>query len=98
VFVVKATNGGDSLETNIPVRLVLRPTGQAGGDVIRRSVTIQQVQSGAAATVQVGRIFSAGVSPQFSLPYKLSVIVTPVPGERNPLNNRETYDLNFTVG
>jgi hypothetical protein len=92
-FVVTATNGGNFQEVQVPVRITLK----RGSSVIRGSATIERIEAKQTARVTVSGIISASNAPKFSQPYKMTVLVVPVPGERTADNNTATYTVVFTL-
>jgi hypothetical protein len=93
-FVVTATNGGDFQEFDIPVKVTLGE----GKDAITRSAKIDQIGPKQKATVSVKGITSDSSNLDFGQDVKLTVLVTPVPGERTTSNNKAVYTLAFTLG
>ena len=92
-FVVTATNGGDFQEFDIPVKVTLGE----GKDAVTRSANIDQVGPKQKATVEIHGIATA-TSLNFATDVKLTVVVTPVPGEQTTSNNRAVYTIAFTLG
>jgi hypothetical protein len=88
-FVVGVENGGQFLERNVKVTLLIDQKPQP----IRRSLTIKQIRRGAKQVV----VFK----PPFSLTelanmVPIKVNVAPVRGETNLVNNSATYKVRFS--
>jgi hypothetical protein len=88
VFVVAVENGGDYLEHNVKVTLLIKQKPQP----IRKSLTIGQIRSGAKRDV----VFKGLNVTEFANKIPLKVSVAPVPGETNLVNNSATYEVLFT--
>ncbi|MGZ4430085.1 MAG: hypothetical protein ACXVYV_00420 [Gaiellales bacterium] len=90
-FVITATNGGQFQEVNIPVVLTLG----TGSSKVTKTATIDQIAPGATATVEITHVITG--SSQLSSRTTLTVLVTPVPGERTTSNNKLTYTIAFSL-
>lgn len=88
-FVVGVKNGGDYLEQNIKVTLLINQSPQP----ISMSLTIDQIYSGATKEVVFKGPFNIS-DPINKIPVKVDV--TPVTGETYTSNNRATYEVRFT--
>jgi len=88
-FVVGVKNGGDYLEQNIKVTLLIKQSPQA----ITRSQTIDEIYSGSTKEVVFKGPFNI-TDPINQIPLKIDV--TPVTGETYTGNNRATYEVRFT--
>ena len=81
-------NSGESQETQVVVRLVIRQQPR-----ISKEQTIDVIASGETKTVR----FSGFEEIAFSTQTTLSVTVEPVPGETNTDNNTREYPIIFTL-
>ena len=88
VFEVVVENSGESQETQVVVRLVIRQQPR-----ISKEQTIDVIASGETKTVR----FSGFEEIAFSTQTTLSVTVEPVPGETNTDNNTREYPIIFTL-
>jgi len=88
VFEVAVENSGESQETQVVVRLVIRQQPR-----ISKEQTIDVIASGETKTVR----FSGFDQIAFSTQTTLSVTVEPVPGETNTDNNTREYPIIFTL-
>lgn len=93
-FVVTATNGGDFQEFDIVVKVTLGE----GSSAVTRNATIDQVGPKQKATVSVKGIATDSSNLDFGQDVKLTVLVTPVPGEQTTTNNKAVYTIAFTLG
>lgn len=93
-FVVTATNGGDFQEFDIVVKVTLGE----GSSAVTRTATIDQVGPKQKATVSVKGIATDSSNLDFGQDVKLTVLVTPVPGEQTTTNNKAVYTIAFTLG
>jgi len=93
-FVVTATNGGDFQEFDIVVKVTLGE----GSTAVTRTATIDQVGPKQKATVSVKGIATDSSNLDFGQDVKLTVLVTPVPGEQTTTNNKAVYTIAFTLG
>ena len=93
-FVVTATNGGDFQEFDIVVKVTLGE----GNSAVTRSATIDQVGPKQKATVSIKGIATDSSNLDFGQDVKLTVLVTPVPGEQTTTNNKAVYTIAFTLG
>jgi hypothetical protein len=93
-FVVTATNGGDFQEFDIPVKVTLGE----GNSAVTRSAKIDQVGPKQKATVSIKGIATDSSNLDFGQDVKLTVLVTPVPGEQTTTNNKAVYTIAFTLG
>ena len=93
-FVVTATNGGDFQEFDIPVKVTLGE----GNSSVTRSAKIDQVGPKQKATVSIKGIATDSSNLDFGQDVKLTVLVTPVPGEQTTTNNKAVYTIAFTLG
>lgn len=93
-FVVTATNGGDFQEFDIVVKVTLGE----GSSAVTRSATIDQVGPKQKATVSIKGIATDSSNLDFGQDVKLTVLVTPVPGEQTTTNNKAVYTIAFTLG
>jgi hypothetical protein len=90
-FLVTATNGGDFTETNVVVKLTIG----TGANKVPKTATIPEIKKGQSKTVTIGGFESTTL--QFDKPVPLTVLVTPVPGERTASNNSQTYQVIFSL-
>jgi hypothetical protein len=90
-FLITASNGGDFTEYNIPVKLTIG----TGANKVTRTATISQIKKGQKQTVTISGFESTTL--QFDKPVPLTVLVTPVPGERTASNNSQTYQVIFSL-
>ncbi|MDX6523250.1 MAG: hypothetical protein QOI17_763, partial [Gaiellales bacterium] len=90
-FLVTATNGGNYTEFNIPVKLTIG----SGKNKVVKTATINQIAKGAQETVSITG-FGGGTLPYGSA-VKMTVLVTPVPGERTASNNSQTFQITFSL-
>ena len=90
-FTVTIKNSGDFQEVNVPITLTI----DAGGTPIKKRASVQQIASGAQASVT----FSGFNLPTSAFGAKATVtaFVTPVSGEVNTTNNKSTYTVFFTL-
>ncbi len=93
-FVVTATNGGDFQEFDIVVKVTLGE----GSSAVTRTATIDQVGPKQKATVSIKGIATDSSNLDFGQDVKLTVLVTPVPGEQTTTNNKAVYTIAFTLG
>ncbi|MFI5050999.1 MAG: hypothetical protein ACHQEA_14165, partial [Gaiellales bacterium] len=93
-FVVTATNGGDFQEFDIVVKVTLGE----GSKAVTRTATIDQVGPKQKATVSIKGIATDSSNLDFGQDVKLTVLVTPVPGEQTTTNNKAVYTIAFTLG
>ncbi len=93
-FVVTATNGGDFQEFDIVVKVTLGE----GSSAVTRNATIDQVGPKQKATVSIKGIATDSSNLDFGQDVKLTVLVTPVPGEQTTTNNKAVYTIAFTLG
>jgi hypothetical protein len=90
-FLVTATNGGDFTETNVVVKLTIG----TGANKVPKTATIPEIKKGQSKTVTIGGFESTTL--QFDKAVPLTVLVTPVPGERTASNNSQTYQVIFSL-
>jgi hypothetical protein len=90
-FLITASNGGDFTEYNIPVKLTIG----TGANKVTKTATISQIQKGQKQTVTISNFESTTL--QFDKAVPLTVLVTPVPGERTASNNSQTYQVIFSL-
>ncbi|HSS54618.1 MAG TPA: hypothetical protein VLK79_08220 [Gaiellales bacterium] len=90
-FLVTATNGGDFTETNVVVKLTIG----TGANKVTKTATIPEIKKGQPKTVTIGGFESTTL--QFDKAVPLTVLVTPVPGERTASNNSQTYQVIFSL-
>jgi hypothetical protein len=90
-FLVTATNGGDFTETNVVVKLTIG----TGANKVPKTATIPEIKKGQSKTVTIGGFESTTM--QFDKAVPLTVLVTPVPGERTASNNSQTYQVIFSL-
>ena len=93
-FVVTATNGGDFQEFDIVVKVTLGE----GKSAVNRTAKIDQVGPKQKATVSIKGIATDSSNLDFGQDVKLTVLVTPVPGEQTTTNNKAVYTIAFTLG
>ncbi|MDP9456101.1 MAG: hypothetical protein CYG60_09985 [Actinobacteria bacterium] len=87
VFFVSVTNGGEVLETGVPVEVVLNTSAERQA----LSATIERIEPGATATVEV-----SGFKPgQLNETVETTISVGPVEFEQNEDNNALTGTLTF---
>ena len=87
-FVVAVENGGDYLEHNVKVTLLIKQKPQP----IRKSLTIRQIRRGAYQEV----VFKGLNVTEVVHRIPLKVSVAPVSGETNLVNNSATYEVMFS--
>jgi hypothetical protein len=90
-FNVTVENSGDFPETNVPVTLTIN----AGGKPIKKTETIQGIESGQQKTVTFTNFNLP--SSAFGQRATVKVAVAPVAGEKNLSNNTSTYTVFFTL-
>jgi hypothetical protein len=93
-FVVGVNNGGDYLEQNVRVTLVINQRQQP----IKIPQTIGQILSQTTKEV----VFKIGAGTKYSLTDLINVVpikvaIDPVPGETYLANNQVTYEVRFTL-
>jgi hypothetical protein len=88
-FTVKFSNQGDNEETDVRVRIRVRPQ---TGKTISVTKTVDQTNPGAEASVNV----PLGQAPPTGTSSTVTVEVLKVPGEENVENNTQTYTVLFT--
>jgi hypothetical protein len=88
-FDVKATNGGDSEETDVGVSITI-----ADGKQIKVDQTIPRIAAGQSVTVSV----PVTDKPDTGSVSTVTVAIAAVPGEKNTDNNKATYQVAFTGG
>lgn len=88
VFGVKFQNGGQNVETNVVVRVVVTPA--AGGKPITVMKTVPRTAANQSVTAEVplGRAPTPGQA-------KVSATVNPVPGEKSAGNNTQDFTVTF---
>jgi hypothetical protein len=91
-FLITATNGGNFTEFNIPVKLTIG----SGKNKLVKTATINQIAKGAQETVSITG-FGSGTPLPFGAAVKMTVLVTPVPGERTASNNSQTFQITFSL-
>ncbi|HEY2604091.1 MAG TPA: hypothetical protein VGI67_21215 [Thermoleophilaceae bacterium] len=87
-FDVQVTNGGDSNESNVTVRITI----SGAGKPIVTEQKIATLTKGAPQTVNV----ALAQTPPAGQPVNIAVQVLPVPGEKNVANNKQTFRAIFT--
>jgi hypothetical protein len=87
-FDVQVTNGGDSDESNVTVRVTISGAGKP-------IVTEQKVATLPKGTPQTVNV-ALSQTPTAGQPVTITVQVLPVPGEKNLTNNKATYKAIFT--
>jgi hypothetical protein len=91
--VVAARNGGQFTEYDIPVKL----TFGTGSAAYTLTSVLRRVAANATGSVVFRSIFTQQHSLDYGRPTKLSVRVSPVPGERTASNNVGSYTITPTV-
>jgi hypothetical protein len=91
-FLITATNGGNYTEFNIPVKVTIG----SGKTKVVKTATINQIAKGAQDTVSISG-FGSGAPLPFGPAVKMTVLVTPVPGERTASNNSQTFQVSFSL-
>lgn len=87
-FDVKFSNQGENDETRVTV--VVTITGNGVKTITAKSV-VPTTKAGTAAETSV----AVTTAPPKNTPVKIEVLVTPVPGEKDASNNKQTYDALF---
>jgi len=88
-FTVKFSNQGDNEETDVRVRIRVKPQ---TGKTISVTKTVDQTNPGAEASVNI----PLGQAPPTGTSSTVTVEVLKVPGEENVENNTQTYTVLFT--
>lgn len=88
VFSVKFQNGGENVETNVVVKVVVTPA--AGGKAIPVMKTVPRTAANQSVTAEVplGQAPTPGQA-------KVTVTVNPVPGEKSTGNNTQDFTVTF---